>query len=98
MTATGRAKADRARVYSSPHDAQHDNQYERGTITTMTTNRRRMIPMTPVPQIFSGQTYFLVASARDSLYVQQSLRRSLERASDSLIEQHVLPTTCRRRI
>ena len=54
--------------------------------------------MTPVPQIFSDQTYFLVASARDSLYVQQSLRRSLERASDSLIEQHVLPTTCRRRI
>ena len=98
MTAAGRAKAGRARVYSSPHDAQHDNQYERGTITTMTTNKKRMIQTTPVPQIFSDQTYFLVASARDSLYVQQSLRRSLERASDSLIELRVLPTTCRRRI
>lgn len=98
MTAAGRAKAGRARVYSSPHDAQHDNQYERETMTTMTTNKKRMIQTTPVPQIFSDQTYFLVASARDSLYVQQSLRRSLERASDSLIELRVLPTTCRRRI
>jgi hypothetical protein len=68
-----------------------------------TTTKRKKTRMkkkrqaTPVPQTFSVRMSYQAASAKDGHYVLRSLRRSLEQASGSLIEQHVLPKTCKKR-